>query len=132
MEKVTEAHIRKAFAHGRRDLTTGDLNICYYTPVLKAAYMLGADERASLGAVVDGVRYGSVPTCGLSQNHADQTSEYGLSVISAGDDCDGSAGAHMFMSDRKRVTVRGVLIEGRRGSDGEPLLLPVDICDHLD
>lgn len=129
---VTETDIRNAFAHGRNDLATGDLNICYHTPLLAVAYSLGADLGASLGPVVDGVRYGAIPVSGLSQNYREQTTEYGCSVISAGDDCDGSAGAHMFMGDRKRVAVRGVLIEGKRGSDGEPLLLPVDTCEHLD
>ena len=70
-------------------------------------------------------RFGMVPN-GPSRNHADDSQESGVSVIS--DDWMRTLSAQ-FIATRERVSFRGVNT-GNRGSDGEPLVLPVDIEKH--
>ena len=130
MNKVTEQHIRDAHAAGVKHAGTETI-WSYYTTVLQLAYNAGWSGVA-LGPVVDCTRYGRLPSSGCSHNYRDDLSEGGVSCVSAGDDTDGSAGAKMFMADRKLVGFRGVLLVDKRGSDGEPLVLPVDEYEHLD
>lgn len=126
--KISENRIRNANKAG---LEHGDSETemrFYEIPVLDVAYDAGR-RGFSLGEVVDCVRFGNIPENACSRNFANDTCEPGVSVISAGTDSKGSDGAEMFMSNRKKVSFRGMVVVGARGSDGEPLVVPVNFYD---
>jgi len=65
----------------------------------------------------------------LSYNYRDQVSERGLSLANLeGED---EVGSSMFFKDRGLVQVSGVLLP-KTGSDGEPLILPINIVEMQD
>jgi hypothetical protein len=122
---ATEQQIRGAHTWGGR---CQDLYSVEPPPelsgVLRAAWLAGW-LGLRLGAAVLCERYGKIPTSARSRNAATGCIEPGVSVIRAGEDTVGSCGADLWMRGRPLVQFRGILIEGRRGSDGEPLVLPV-------
>lgn len=125
---VTEQDIRKVHETGKKN---PDKFWSWHTGVLDQAFQLG-QEGYELGPVVNCERFGEPPFSGTSFNYQDQRREKGVSVISADDDSAGSAGANLFMSDREIFSFQGILIEGARGSDGEPLVLPINIYENFD
>ena len=94
--------------------------------LLAAAGFLGlqlADEPVRC------TRYGKLPPDGRSRNGATGEMEPGVSVVSAGDDSSSTANFTVaFIIDRPMYTFRGLVVEGRRGSDGEPLVIPLSVA----
>ncbi len=116
---ITVEDILKANRYG---LKNRDAFLIYRTPVLACAQHWGQEGiDLSRAQVVQGWRYGNNET-GVSQNYADVTSEYGLSLaaLEGGDEI----GSSIWFCDRPKIHFRGILLPSR-GSDGEPLILPV-------
>lgn len=128
--KTTLQHIKTAYEAGLRH-SDSETYWSYYTGVLQAAYNLGWTKTEIDWTVQACERLGYLPVAARSHNYASDTSEVGVSVTDCGDDHDGSRGACMFMGDRPVVKFHGVKID-RRGSDGEPLVLPVDEYEMID
>ena len=127
MKQITEQMIKNANRNGLEDkangveYTTGD----YCTPVLSVALKLGWEGiDITECPVVSGYRFGEIPECGISMNWADQRSERGVS-LAALDGCK-EIGSSIWFCSRKKVNVTGVLLP-YKGSDGEPLVLPIGI-----
>lgn len=116
--------INEAFELGKVYAKNDWIPKSYYTPFLKVSFMVGYNE-CGLGPIVNCERYGDMPS-EPSYNYREDRPEIGVSVIRAGNDTKGSSGAHMFLSDRKLAQFDGMLIFGKRGSDGEPLVIPID------
>jgi len=94
----------------------------YRTPVLACAQYWGQEGiDLSRAQVVQGWRYGNSET-GISYNYADDKSEHGLSLAALeGED---EIGSSIWFCDRPKIHFSGILLPSR-GSDGEPLILPV-------
>ena len=98
----------------------------YATGPERAAFWAGFLGLQLADEPVRCTRYGKLPPDGRSRNGATGEMEPGVSVISAGDDSSSTANFTVaFISDRPMYTFRGLVVEGRRGSDGEPLVIPV-------
>jgi len=124
MATTTRGSILAANAYGLR---YRDYDTSWYTPVHQVAYDLGCDGvDLSSCRDVTGWRRGELPPGGLSFNHADGLSERGLSLMSV--DGDKAHWSEMWMSDRDRVAVHGLLLP-YCGSDDEPLVLPYGVDD---
>ena len=97
--------------------------VMYRTPVLQAAFDLGADGVSLESApVVTGYRYGRASDDYISYNYADQKKENGLSLAAINGEKE--IGSAMWFADRKKFEYTGILCG--KGSDGEPLILALD------
>jgi hypothetical protein len=95
----------------------------YRTPVLQAAFDLGADGVDLANApVVTGYRYGKASDEFISYNYANGTKEPGLSLAAV--EGEKEIGSAMWFADRQKYTYTGIL--SGKGSDGEPVILALD------
>jgi len=127
MSKITVQHYKTAYAYGVRDAKTGGLT-GWRTGSLQAAHEMGMEGISiNWDKIVIGERYGDLPETGRSFNYADNTAEFGVSLSNIKGEKE--IGSSMWFSDRKKVEVRGILLPVT-GSDGEPLILPLDIDQY--
>jgi hypothetical protein len=75
----------------------------------------------SSAPTVSGWRYGENVT-GISHNYREDVSEYGLSLAAL--DGETACGSEVWFAERDIVRCQGVLLP-KKGSDGEPLVLPI-------
>ena len=111
-----------------------DYSISYYSPLLRAAQNLNYD--ISDQPVVSGARYGNAPECGLSYNFRDNCQEKGLSLayILGDDKTKKNEVLNLtiaLISDRPVIEFTGFLLK-EKGADGEPLILPFNVCENYD
>lgn len=129
MEKQEQIkYLRKAYDLGKRHAENGNLT-SWYTPRLQMAYDLGYEGiSVDFDNVVSGYRYGECPKR-ESWNYADDCKEHGVSLAAL--DGDKEVGSSVWFADRKKVSVEGLLI-GEKGSDGEVLIIPLDMDEQYD
>ncbi len=121
-------YIRKAYELGKRHAATGDYT-SWYTPRLQMAYDLGYEGvGVDFDHIVKGYRFGDVPE-GCSFNFRDNCKEHGVSLAAI--EGQKEVGSVMWFGDRKKVEVTGLLISDT-GSDGEPLVIPLDMEEQYD
>ena len=121
-------YLRRAYNLGKRHAENGNF-CCWYTPRLGMAYNLGYDGiGVDFDNIVSGYHYGRCPEH-ESWNYADNRKECGVSLAAL--DGQEEVGSSMWFADRKRVDVKGLLI-GEKGSDGEPLIIPLDMEEQFD
>ena len=121
-------YLRAAYNLGKRHAENGNLT-SWYTPRLQMAYDLGYDGiHVDFDNVVSGYRYGECPK-GASWNYADDCRELGVSLAAL--DGKKEIGSSIWFFDREKVTVEGLLIS-EKGSDGEPLIIPLDMDEQYD
>ena len=123
-DKLKKADILWANKIGLDDSKSGEYS-SFYTPVLQRAYDLGYNKGIDLrdAPIVEGIRYGAAPDSGISQNYAEGTSEYGLSL--AQESGKKQIGSSVWFSGRKAYEYRGVKVG--TGSDGETIILPLHV-----
>lgn len=98
----------------------------YATGSERAAFWAGFLGLQLADEPVRCTRYGMLPPDGRSRNGATGEMEPGVSVVSAGDDFGSTANFTIaFISNRPIYRFQGLVVKGRRGSDGEPLVIPV-------
>ena len=121
-------YLRRAYNLGKRHAEDG--NYCaWYTPRLEMAYNLGYDGiEVDFENIVRGYRYGECPQH-ESFNYADNTNEHGVSLAAL--DGQKEIGSSVWFCDREKVNVSGLLIN-ETGSDGEPLIIPLDMEEQFD
>lgn len=121
-------YMKKAYELGRKHASNG--NYCsWYTPRLEMAYNLGYDGiEVDFENPVSGYRYGSCPEHN-SFNYAENRKEVGVSLAAL--DGQKEVGSSMWFCDREKVSVKGLLIS-EKGSDGEPLIIPLDMDEQYD
>lgn len=121
-------YFRKAYELGRKHASNG--NYCsWYTPRLEMAYNLGYDGiEVDFENIVRGYRYGVCPKYN-SFNYAENRKELGVSLAAI--DGQKEVGSSIWFCDRDKVNVTGILI-GEKGSDGEPLIIPLDMDEQFD
>ena len=121
-------YLRRAYNLGKRHAENGDY-CAWYTPRLEMAYNLGYDGiEVDFEHIVNGYRYGECPEH-ESFNYADNTKEHGVSLAAL--DGQKEIGSSVWFCDRNKVNVSGLLIS-ETGSDGEPLIIPLDMVDQFD
>jgi hypothetical protein len=119
MKQITREDIIKANAYG---LNHRDSLASYRTPVLMCALLWGQKGiDLSSAPTVSGWRYGENVT-GISHNYREDVSEYGLSLAAL--DGETACGSEVWFAERDIVRCQGVLLP-KKGSDGEPLVLPI-------
>ena len=120
--------LRRAYNLGKRHAENG--NYCsWYTPRLGMAYELGYNGiGVDFENIVSGYRYGVCPEH-ESFNYADNRKEWGVSLAAL--DGKNEVGSSIWFCDRKKVNVSGLLID-ETGSDGEPLIIPLDMKEQYD
>ena len=123
-DKIKKTYIVWANKIGLDDSKSGGYS-SFYTPVLQRAYDLGYNKGIDLrdAPIVEGIRYGAAPDSGISQNYAEGTSEYGLSL--AQESGKKQIGSSVWFSGRKAYEYRGVKVG--TGSDGETIILPLHV-----
>ena len=121
-------YMKKAYELGRKHASNG--NYCsWYTPRLEMAYNLGYDGiEVDFENPVSGYRYGACPERN-SFNYAENRKEFGVSLAAL--DGQKEVGSSMWFCDREKVNVTGLLIS-EKGSDGEPLIIPLDMDEQYD
>ncbi len=121
-------YMKKAYELGRKHAANG--NYCsWYTPRLEMAYNLGYDGiEVDFENPVSGYRYGVCPER-TSFNYAENRKESGVSLAAL--DGQKEVGSSMWFCDREKVNVTGLLISDK-GSDGEPLIIPLDMDEQYD
>ena len=121
-------YMKKAYELGRKHASNG--NYCsWYTPRLEMAYNLGYDGiEVDFENPVSGYRYGACPERN-SFNYAENRKEVGVSLAAL--DGQKEVGSSMWFCDREKVNVTGLLIS-EKGSDGEPLIIPLDMDEQYD
>lgn len=122
---MTTIEMYKAVYEEGKDDKVNNCFRCWYTPCLDVAYNLGQKgKEINFDDVVKCVRSGRVPNGGVSYNFRDQYSEKGLSVLNViGEEEVGSA---VWFSERTTIEVEGIRLP-YKGSDGETLILPLNI-----
>ena len=121
-------YLRRAYNLGKRHAENGDY-CAWYTPRLEMAYNLGYDGiEVDFENIVSGYRYGKCPEH-ESYNYADNTKEHGVSLAAL--DGQKEIGSSVWFCDREKVRVSGLLIS-ETGSDGEPLIIPLDMKEQFD
>lgn len=121
-------YLVRAYNMGMRHAQTGNY-CCWYTPRLEMAYLLGYEGiRVDFDNMVSGYRYGECPER-ESWNYAEDRKEVGVSLAAL--DGDKEVGSSIWFCDRERVSVTGLLIDAK-GSDGEPLIIPLDMNEQYD
>lgn len=121
-------YLRRAYNLGKRHASNG--NFCsWYTPRLEMAYNLGYyGIGVDFENIVSGYRYGESPEH-ESWNYAENRKEHGVSLAAL--EGQKEVGSSMWFTDRERVAVSGLLID-ETGSDGEPLIIPLDMEEQFD
>lgn len=129
MEKEIQIkYLRKAYEQGRRDAEM-DSYCSWWTPRLEMAYRLGHKGiGVDFDKAVRGYRYGACPRH-ASRNYATDTLEAGVSLAAL--EGEKEAGSSIWFADREKERAEGLLIE-ERGSDGEPLIIPLDMDEQYD
>ena len=123
------SYLKKAYNLGKKHAQNGDWSD-WYTPRLKMAYDCGYDGIGiDFDNPVYGYRYGNTPTS-TSYNYLDNYLEYGVS-LAALETYDKETSTSIFFHDRNKVEVYGLLLD-KKGSDGEPLVIPLDMTEQFD
>lgn len=121
-------YLLEAYNIGKRHAATGNYT-SWYTPRLQMAYNLGYDGiSVDFDNIVTGYRFGECPER-ESWNYANDCKECGVSLASL--DGGKEAGSSIWFADREKVRVEGLLIDAK-GSDGEPLIIPLDMNEQYD
>ena len=121
-------YLRRAYNLGKRHAESGDY-CAWYTPRLEMAYNLGYEGiGVDFDNIVSGYRYGKCPEH-ESINFADNRKEHGVSLAAL--DGQKEVGSSVWFCDREKVSVNGLLISAT-GSDGEPLIIPLDMDEQYD
>jgi len=119
MKQITREDIIEANAYG---LNHRDSLASYRTPVLMCALLWGQNGiDLSSAPTVSGWRHGKNVT-GISHNYREDVSEYGLYLAAL--DGETACGSEVWFAERDIVRCQGVLLP-KKGSDGEPLVLPI-------
>lgn len=122
--KTTVEMYKKAYEAGIQD-EKNDGWRGYHTAIFNAVYDCGRQGiKIDFGKVVTAVRYGDVPEGGRSKNYRDDYLEDGTSVAYI----EGEKEVVWF-KDRNKVSLRGILLD-QKGSDGESLLLPLNLDQY--
>lgn len=121
------SEIRRANKIG---LNNPDMIASFHTPILSVSFQMGQDGiDLSSAPIVSGKRYGKAPESGISQNYADGVAEAGLSLANI--DGERECSSVIWFRDREVFSYTGILTG--RGSDGEPVILPIgDEFENLD
>ena len=125
--KTTVKMYKKAYEAGIQDEKNGWYR-GYHTAIFNAVYDCGRKGvKIDFGKVVKAVRYGDVPEGGRSKNYRDDYMEDGTSVayIEGGEE----VGSSIWFKDRNKVSLIGILLD-QKGSDGESLLLPLNLDQY--
>ena len=121
-------YLRRAYNLGVKDAKNNNYT-CFYTPRLQMAYNLGYEGiEVDFGKIVKGYRYGQCPEQ-ESWNYLSNTKEDGVSLAAL--DGGKEVGSSIWFTDREKINVEGVLISSK-GSDGEPLIIPLDFNEQFD
>ena len=127
-QQVQIKYMQKAYNLGKRHAENGNYT-SWYTPRLQMAYNLGYEGIAvDFDNVVTGYRFGDCPEH-ESWNYAENRKEWGVSLAALNGEKE--VGSSMWFADREKVTVEGLLIDAK-GSDGEPLIIPLDMNEQYD
>ena len=101
-------------------------DVCFYSPLLNVAFDLGCNGQSIDDCeIINCFRFGGLPDTGVSHNHASDCSEKGLSVYT-----DSDVIRAEFEERGNKVELRGIKVA--TGSDGEPVVLPLDIVESWD
>ena len=121
---ITVEMYKRAYELGKIDAANNNYQ-CWQTSCLDVAYLLGHNgKELNFDDVVKCVRAGKAPKGGISYNYRDQSSENGLSVLNViGEE---EVGSSVWFAERKEVEVEGIRLP-YKGSDGETLILPLNI-----
>lgn len=124
MATITIANYKSAYLNGKKDAKNGDYS-SYYTPALEAAYDLGREGiEIDFENIVVAERYGELPENGVSYNYRDGYKEKGVSAANIkGEE---PVGSYIWFTDNVKIEFEGILLPVK-GSDGEPLLLPLGV-----
>lgn len=115
---------RRAYELGQQDKANNSYQN-WMTTCLGVAYDLGYEgKELNFNDVVKCYRAGSIPFGGVSFNYREQTSENGLSVLNVIGE--GEVGSAVWFAERKVIEVEGIRLP-YKGSDGETLILPLNI-----
>lgn len=125
---TTVSKYRSAYNYGANDKKNHNSytnNSNWYLKAFALCYQYGFDGiEIDWDNIVECERAGSVPECGVSYNYLSGEYEKGLSVLRVkGEEEIASA---MWFSERPTVTIKGIRLPFT-GSDGETLILPLDI-----
>ena len=125
--KTTVKMYKKAYEAGIQDEKNGWYR-GYHTAIFNAVYDCGRKGvKIDFDKVVKAVRYGDVPEGGRSKNYRDDYQEDGPSVAYI--EGDKEVGSSIWFKDRNKVSLRGILLP-QKGSDGESLLLPLNLDQY--
>lgn len=124
MATITISDYQKAYKIGKYDKANSDYSE-FRTPALEAAWTAGYNgHEIDFENIVECLRAGNIPESGISCNYREQESEYGLSVLNViGEEEVGSA---VWFANRETIKVKGIRLP-YKGSDGETLILPLNI-----
>ena len=121
-------YLKRAYNLGRKHAENGDY-CSWYTPRLEMAYNCGYDGTGiDFDTIVTGYRYGYTPS-GCSYNYRDNRKEAGVSLAAINGQPE--IGSSIWFPDRQKVQLSGLLISDK-GSDGEPLIIPLDMDEQFD
>jgi hypothetical protein len=125
--KTTVKMYKKAYEAGIQDEKNGWYR-GYHTAIFNAVYDCGRKgTKIDFTKIVKAVRYGDVPEGGRSHNYRDDYLENGTSVAYIEDGKE--IGSSIWFKDRSKVSLRGILLP-QKGSDGESLLLPLNLDQY--
>ena len=121
---ITIENYKSAYNYGVNDSKNGEIT-GWFTPALEAAYDMGYRGIAiDFENVVIAERYGNLPEGGVSFNYSEGKKELGCSASNIKGEKE--IGSSMWFADREKIEFSGILLPVT-GSDGEPLVLPLEI-----
>ena len=127
MGVITINHYKAAYSLGIKHGNSETEMAGWYTKVLEAAYSLGRRGIiVDFDNIVTAERYGELPE-GVSYNYRDGFMEDGVSATNIKGEKE--VGSSIWFCDREKIEFRGILLPVK-GSDGEPLLLPLDVWQY--
>ena len=123
-QEIKISDYQKAYIIGKYDKANSDYSF-FRTPALEAAWNAGYNGHdIDFNDIVECFRAGNIPESGISYNYRENESEYGLSVLNVlGEEEIGSA---IWFANRETIKIKGIRLP-YRGSDGETLILPLNI-----
>lgn len=122
------ALLKKAYDMGAEHAAAGYYK-SWYTTRLDMAYKLGHEGiKVDFDHVVSCYRYGSIPTR-CSRNYMDDRLEIGVSIAAI--EGEKETPSCIWFQDRDIVKFKALLI-GETGSDGERLVIPLDMDEQYD